>query len=93
LRIREYMTRERIEGVHLAYFGRVHPAVYGIRFAPLERNATGIAVVSATFLMGRPYFWFLGGRMRWVPHDTYAWLREREPIARVGSMFVYDLGP
>jgi hypothetical protein len=42
--------------------------------------------------MGRPYFWYLGGRMRWVPHETYAWLREREPVARVGSMFVYELG-
>jgi len=48
-------------------------------------------VISATFLMGRPYFWFLGGRMRWVPAQTYAWLRDREPIARVGSMFVFDL--
>jgi hypothetical protein len=41
--------------------------------------------------MGRPYLWYLGGRSRWVPSQTYAWLREREPIARVGSLFVYRL--
>lgn len=92
VRLREYMSAEGLEAVYLAYFGRVDPNVYGVRYVPLERASRGgRAVISATFLMGRPYFWFLGGRMRWVPHDTYAWLREREPIARVGSMFVFDL--
>lgn len=92
IRLREYMSAEGLESVYLAYFGRVDPKVYGVRYVPLERSSRGgRAVISATFLMGRPYFWFLGGRMRWVPHDTYAWLREREPIARVGSMFVFDL--
>jgi hypothetical protein len=92
IRLREYMDREGIEQVDLAYFGRVDPRVYGIRFAPLEKTSRSAhAVISATFLMGRPYFWFLGGQMRWVPAETYSWLRERKPIARVGSMFVYDL--
>jgi hypothetical protein len=92
IRLREYMEREGVAEVDLAYFGRVDPRVYGIRFVPLERTSRAEhAVVSATFLMGRPYFWFLGGKMRWVPAETYAWLRERKPIARVGSMFVFDL--
>ena len=91
IRLREYLQHERIDAVSLAYFGRVNPNVYGIRFSPLERDSRGIAVISATFLMGRPYLWYLGGRMRWVPAQTYAWLRDREPIARVGSMFVYRL--
>jgi hypothetical protein len=91
IRLREYLERERIDSVNLAYFGRVNPAVYGIRFAPLEPGSRGIAVISATFLMGRPYLWYRGGRLDWVPAQTYAWLRDREPIARVGSMFVYRL--
>lgn len=92
IRLRDYMTAEGIESVYLAYFGRVDPKVYGIRYVPLERTTRGgRAVVSASFLMGRPYFWYLGGRMRWVPAETYAWLRDREPVARVGSMFVFDL--
>jgi hypothetical protein len=48
-------------------------------------------VVSASFLMGRPYFWYLGGRPRWVPARTYTWLQQYQPVARVGSMFVYEL--
>jgi hypothetical protein len=91
IRLREYLQRERIDAVNLAYFGRVNPNVYGIRFSPLERDSRGVAVISASFLMGRPYLWYQGGRLRWVPPQTYAWLRERDPIARVGSMFVFRL--
>lgn len=93
IRLREYMDANGIDSVALAYFGRVDPRVYGVRFTPLERGISkGKAVVSATFLMGRPYFWYLGGRMRWVPARTYEWLRGHKPVARVGSMFVFDLG-
>jgi hypothetical protein len=92
IRLREWMGRNRVDSVALAYFGRVHPSIYGIAFTPLERGLSrGAAVVSASFLMGRPYFWYLGGRLRWVPHETYGWLRGHTPVARVGSMFVFDL--
>jgi len=92
LRLREYMAANQIDSVALAYFGRVNPAVYGIRYTPLERGQShGKAVVSASFLMGRPYFWYLGGRMSWVPSRTYEWLRGYKPVARVGSMFVFEL--
>lgn len=92
VRLRDYMSSRNIDSVALAYFGRVDPAVYGIRYSPLERGVSkGVAVVSASFLMGRPYFWILGGRMRWVPARTYTWLQDLQPIDRVGSMFVYRL--
>ncbi len=92
MRLREYMDQRALPSINLAYFGRVHPAVYGIRFVPLEPGqAHGPTVVSASFLMGRPYFWYLGGRQRWVPARTYTWLQRYQPVARVGSMFVYDL--
>lgn len=92
IRLREYMDANEVDSVALAYFGRVDPAVYGIRYTPLERGRSrGKAVVSASFLMGRPYFWILGGRFRWVPSRTYAWLQGEHPVARVGSMFVFDL--
>jgi hypothetical protein len=92
IRLREYMAAEKLDSVYLAYFGRVDPAVYGIRYRPLESSSRGgRAVVSATFLMGRPYFWILGGRMRWVPANTYAWLRDRQPIDRVGAFLVSEL--
>jgi len=92
IRLREYMDEHKLGSVALAYFGRVDPAVYGIEFTPLERGIShGTAVVSASFLMGRPYFWFIGGRFRWVPSRTYEWLQQYKPVARVGSMFVFDL--
>jgi hypothetical protein len=92
IRLRDYMQREKIDTINLAYFGRVNPLVYGIHFRPLEQGYShGITAVSATFLMGRPYFWYLGGRMRWVHANTYSWLQSREPIARVGAMFIYNL--
>lgn len=92
LRLHDYMAANHIESVALAYFGRVDPGIYGIRFTPLERGLShGKAVVSASFLMGRPYFWILGGRPGWVPPHAYSWLLAYEPSARVGSMFVYDL--
>jgi hypothetical protein len=92
IRLREYMDAHHIDHIALAYFGRVDPAVYGIRYTPLERGSShGRTVVSASFLMGRPYFWILGSRMQWVPARTYEWLQGYTPIARVGSMFVFDL--
>ena len=93
LRLADYVEENSLDGVYLAYFGRVDPRVYGIPFVPLEKDLPqrGKAVVSATFLMGRPYFWYRSGRMGWVPAETYAWMRGKEPIDRVGSMFVYDL--
>ena len=92
IRLREYMDEKGYEYVNLAYFGRVDPAVYNIPFAPLEdANAQGPVVVSASFLMGRPYFWYKQGRMRWIRPNTYTWLQEYEHMDRVGAMFVYDL--
>ncbi|MDJ0851214.1 MAG: glycosyltransferase family 39 protein [Myxococcota bacterium] len=92
IRLKEYMDAEGLERVALAYFGRVHPHVYGIDFVPLERDTReGVAVVSASFLMGRPYYWVYRGRPGLVPPNAYAWLRERQPSRRVGSLFVYEL--
>ncbi len=92
IRLSEYMEREGDTQVNLAYFGRVNPNVYGIRFVPIERGRTrGKTAISASFLMGRPYFWYRGGRMGWVKSGTYTWLQDYEPVARVGSMFVFDL--
>ncbi len=92
IRLREYMKDHDLKVIQLAYFGRVDPRTYGIAFRPLERGAShGPAAVSASFLMGRPYFWYWRGRMRWVPSGTYTWLQQLEPVARAGSMFVFDL--
>jgi len=91
IRLRELMDRRGYERVNLAYFGRVDPAVYGVEFVPLEGpEQKGPTVVSASFLMGRPYFWIRRGRMRWIKPETYAWLQKETPVARAGTMFVYE---
>ena len=92
IRLREYMETSGTQSVALAYFGRVDPRVYGVRYTPLEPGRSrGKVAVSATFLMGRPYFWILGGRQRWVPANTYSYLQGMTPVARAGSMFVFDV--
>ncbi len=92
IRLAEYMKAQRRESVALAYFGRVDPSVYGISFTPLQRGRSrGFTAVSASFLMGRPYFWIHNGRMGWVGAGTYTWMQQYEPIGRAGSMFLYDL--
>ncbi|MFT5041585.1 MAG: 4-amino-4-deoxy-L-arabinose transferase-like glycosyltransferase [Hyphomicrobiaceae bacterium] len=91
LRLREYIDERQLAGVHLAYFGRVDPLVYGIRYAPLHPTSSGTAVISASFLMGRPYFWFVNGRYGWARANTYAWMRDKQPVDRVGSLLVYEL--
>jgi hypothetical protein len=92
IRLREYMEAKGLDEVTLAYFGRVDPRAYGVRFRPRHGpRARGPVVVSASFLMGRPYFWYWRGEWQWVPANTYAWLRRFEPVERVGSLFVFDL--
>lgn len=93
IRLRAYMEERHLESVHLAYFGRVDPRVYGIRFTPLVEGAShGTAVVSASLLMGRPYWvWRTPGELVWSHNGAFTWLQRFAPAARVGSMFVYEL--
>ncbi len=93
IRLSSYMRERHLDSVHLAYFGRVDPRVYGIDFTPIvEGESHGIAVVSASFLVGRPYpIWKQPGTLAWSHHGAFTWLQRYPPVARVGSMFVFDL--
>jgi Dolichyl-phosphate-mannose-protein mannosyltransferase len=55
LALRKYQQQHPDEVIHLAYFGTMDPALYGIRYIPLEPNerASGTIVVSATHLSGQ----------------------------------------
>jgi 4-amino-4-deoxy-L-arabinose transferase-like glycosyltransferase len=67
LALREYQAAHPGETLHLAFFGPVEPALYGIRYVPLGENerATGTVIVSATHLSGqllkdpKAYHWLL----------------------------------
>ena len=53
--LRKYQEQHPAETIHLAYFGEVDPALYGIRYEPLFPNqrAFGTIVVSAMHLSGQ----------------------------------------
>jgi len=92
IRLRKYMHEHSIKNIQLAYFGRVDPAVYGISYTPLKKEKIhGPVAISASFLMGRPYFWLQNRQMSWINSGHYTWLQEYEPVARVGSMFIFNL--
>ncbi len=93
IRLSDYMRQRDLRSVHLAYFGRVDPTVYGVAFTPLvEGESHGTAVVSASFLMGRPYWiWRSPGDLLWSRAGAFTWLQRYRPVARVGSMFVFEL--
>jgi hypothetical protein len=65
--LRHYQQAHPTEPIHLAYFGNVDPAVYGIRAIPLMPNegASGTVIISANNLTGqylpdpKAYHWLL----------------------------------
>jgi hypothetical protein len=85
-----YLDRNRIDKLCICYFGRARLSYYGIdnyQAVPtteeMRRGAKPdcVAAVSATPLEG-PY----------VGLETFRWLRERQPMAKVGySIYLYDL--
>ncbi|MCP5111153.1 MAG: hypothetical protein GY953_09985, partial [bacterium] len=82
-RLGAYLQSTGTKQVCLAYFGTADPAYYGIRKvnAPLTPESDCIAAVSVNLLHDL-----------YVKAGEFSWLRERDPIARIGySIYVYDL--
>jgi len=97
--LRAYMKAQDLEKVYLGWFGDAPPERYGVDYVPLpswplfseepshrvyhpQRPPPGVYAISATHLQGV-----------YLPDpDTYAWFREREPVAKAGySIFIYDV--
>ena len=73
----------------VAYFGGASMEYFGLSGSPVPHSddlrgrneADCMAAVSVTLLVGD-----------YVGRDTYGWLRERTPVARIGhSIHIYDL--
>ncbi len=80
-RLAEFVRRNRIDEIQLAYFGVTWPAKLGLPARQLSPHGPqpGWGAISVNHLMGLT-----------VPEANYAWLRGRKPIARVGkSILVY----
>ena len=78
--------------IALLYFGHVHPWAYGIDYALLpDEPVQAVIAASANFLLGARYVASepSGGRVSVGP-DHAAWLRDLEPVARLGSIWLFD---
>jgi len=78
--------------LYLLYFGHVDPALYGLHYRLLPSTPVeGIIAVSENFLGGYDYVTVApDGSLTGVPGNTAAWLRSRQPVARLGSILLYD---
>jgi hypothetical protein len=70
----------------------VDPALYGIDSFPVPpRRVEGVIAVSVNFLVGMKYMAPApGSSVVWVKPDHLAWLAGDEPVARLGSIWIYD---
>jgi len=93
--LKDYMDKNNIDKIYLSYFGTDLPDRYGIKYnwlpSPLFTKDSlqnemhfpikGLIAISATNLQGL-YF---------NNKNIYAWLKNYEPIAKIGySIFIYD---
>jgi hypothetical protein len=84
LALREYQQQHPNETLHVAYFGTMDPALYGIRYIPLEPNerVSGTVVVSATHLSGQLL----------DDPNSYRWLTQYPEVAMLDhSLHVFKI--
>ena len=86
------MDANEIQSVDLAYFGRVPPELYGIRYQHLfGKPQQRYVVISANHLWGRMYF-LNGTGYRTTARDVYAAFRKLDPVTVIGhTLYVYDM--
>jgi 4-amino-4-deoxy-L-arabinose transferase-like glycosyltransferase len=77
--------------LQLLYFGHVEPELYGLEFTLPEEGAPGWVAASVSYLEGFAYPAPAPGRRSTrVPRDALAWLEGQEPVARLGSIWLFD---
>jgi 4-amino-4-deoxy-L-arabinose transferase-like glycosyltransferase len=93
LRLRQFMTKESIDKVQLAYFGHGLPEFYGINYEPLALPAKpGYVAVSVTLLQGHPYFLTYLDPPQLAEAGQFRDLRRMEPVGRAGySILIYKI--
>ncbi len=93
IRLKKYMDAEKLDDICLAYFGRVDPEIYGIRYhLPYRGEDCRLLAISVNFLVGLPYLANDHGKILEVKAEDFSSLRARKPLARVGySILVFDL--
>jgi hypothetical protein len=78
--------------IWLLYFGHVDPRLYGIRSQLLPREPVeGVIAVSVSYLAGFSYpVTAPDGTLIAIGAEHAQWLRHLKPVARLGSIWLYD---
>lgn len=79
---------------YLLYFGHVHPRAYGITYRDVpSKPVQGIVAASVGYVLGMTYVAPRSdGAAFWVhDRDHLAWLRDRPPTLKAGTIWVWDL--
>jgi hypothetical protein len=78
--------------IWLHYFGHVDPALYGITYRLLPNHPVrGLVAVSASFLAQQSYpVTAPTGERVGLGWARLEWLRAQTPVARVGTIWLYD---
>lgn len=95
-RLRPALEQAGYEGkIGLLYFGHVDPALYGIEYELIPAGPVeGVLAVSVNYLMGAGYVVTAPDEsLRVVPPGHLDWLRDHEPVARAGSIWIFDTRP
>jgi hypothetical protein len=88
--LRRYQQEHPSVPIHLAYYGSVAPAVYGIRSIPLMPNerASGTVIISATYLTGQSLH--DGQNIR--DANSYDWVLRYSPKLILNhSLYVFEV--
>lgn len=97
--LREWQEREGIAVIQLAYFGRVDPSIYGLKWKTLRSEPVrGSVAISASFAVGLPYHVRMKQRAfqkesesAWASTDSWRWIRDVPPDETLagGSLLVW----
>lgn len=93
--LKEYMDKNGIEKIGLAYFGHVDPDLYKIKYENIKPGFTGIAAVSVNFVHGYPYVINYTIPLNQLSKsDIEALLRDKRHVYRKGDeLLIYDKFP
>jgi hypothetical protein len=91
--LKEYLEKNKLDSIDLAYFGRVDPAIYGINYRILNRETKEKRVaVSVNYYQGYPYLLFKDYRLYPVPPGYYEYLHQYPIRERIGySILVIEI--
>jgi hypothetical protein len=92
--LKEYMDRQKMDTIDLAYFGNADPAIYGIHYKLLEKGTRGKRVaVSVNYYQGYPYLILKeDGSLFRVPPFYYTYLQQYPIRARIGySILIIEI--